>query len=484
MRGRASGNVRDISRLHGRDLDGQTRATARTHDFSPYWAQHYLHFVMNNKERIRRRIERDKARRAAKRAARMKELDDYEKVFDFENIWRSGIKCGNGVRWKASVQRHQLFLLTQAAELYLALENGTWQKSTGKFCCFTLCERGHKRDIRSTRIEERNGQKCLCDYSLVPALQRGLIYDNGATMKDKGITFAEDRIGLMLRRFIQKVGAEEARKSAYVVLFDFHGYFDSIDHAILSRMIRQHYTDGRLIGTVEKLIADFGDRGLGLGSQISQILALAFASELDHDLKDRAGVKAYERYMDDGIAVLATKEEARAVLERIRDVAGRLRLELNGKKTRIVKLSRGFTFLKLRYGVTESGKVVRRIDRDGIKRMRSRLRAYRRKLNAGKILLENIEMSMEAYFANCDRADSGRTKFAFWKRFRRMFPESRAFFKRKRTHTPEDAVRYAVQWAKDHPGKNRSAFLADWREREREENNHAILQVGFKRKDR
>lgn len=438
---------------------------------------------MNNRERIRKRIERDKAKRAAKKAARMKELDDYEKVFDFENVWRSGVKCGNGVRWKASVQRHQLFLLTEAAELYLALADGSWLNTTGKFCSFTLYERGHRRDIRSTRIEERNGQKCLCDYSLVPTLQHGLIYDNGATMKDKGITFAEDRLGLMLRRFIQKAGAKEAQ-NAYVVLYDFHGYFDSADHAILSRMIRQHYTDGRLIGTVEKLIADFGDRGLGLGSQISQILALALASELDHDLKDRAGVKTYERYMDDGIAVLATKEEARAVLERIRDAAGRLRLELNGKKTRIVKLSRGFTFLKIRYSVTESGKIVRRIDRDGIKRMRRRLRAYRRKLDAGEILLENVEMSMEAYFANCDRADSGRTKFAFWKRFRRMFPESMAFFKRKRTHTPDDAARYAAQWKKDHPGKNRSAFLADWREREREENNHALLQVSFRRKDR
>ena len=172
--------------------------------------------------------------------------------------------------------------------------------------------------------------------------------------------------------------------------------------------------------------------GLGLGSQISQILALILATDVDHELKDRMGVKAYERYMDDGVAIFHSKEEAEAALDRIRTVATALHLELNEKKTHIVKLSRGFTFLKVRYEVKPSGRIVRHIAHDGIKRMRSRLGAYRRKLDEGRIQLENIEMSMEAYFANCDRADSHRTKLSFWQRYRRMFPESKAFYHRPR----------------------------------------------------
>lgn len=442
---------------------------------------------MNNRERIQKRIERDKARRAAKKAAWMKDLDDYGKCFDFEHVWETGIKCGHGVNWKASVQRYELFLLTNAAELYQALESGSWQKNTGKFCRFTLYERGHRRDIRSVRINERNGQKCLCDYSLVTTAQHSLIYDNGATMKNKGITFAERRLSLMLRRFLSEVGAEAALRDGYAVIYDFHGYFDSADHGILFRFLERTYTDTRLIGTVEKLISDFGSRGLGLGSQISQILALVLASPLDHDLKDRAGVKYYARYMDDGIAILPTKAEAAAVLGRIRDSAAALGLELNDKKTRIVKLSRGFTFLKIRYVITPTGRIVRRICRDGIKRMRRRLRAYRRKLDAGTIDLENIEMSMEAYFANCDRANSGRTKFEFWKRFRRMFPESGAFLKsRAGPKMLQEAAAFAERWRAENPGKSRREMVRAWKEmqKERAEEKHGLLQVSYRRKNR
>lgn len=417
----------------------------------------------------------------------MKGLDCYDAVFDFEHLWDTGIKCGRGVLWKASVQRYELFLITNVAMLYLRIENMSWQKTTGRFCCFTLYERGHRRDIRSTRIEERNGQKCLCDHSLVPALQSTLIYDNGATMKGKGITFAEWRLILMLRRFIGAAGVETALRDAYAYVYDFHGYFDSADHAVLMAIICLLYADVRLITTVEKLISDFGEHGLGLGSQISQILALVLASAIDHCLKDRAAVGVYERYMDDGVAVLPTKERALEVAALVRRIAGALGLELNEKKTRVVKLSRGFTFLKIRYTPTTSGKIVRRISHDGIRRARARMKAQRRKLDAGKILLENIEMSMEAYFANCDRADSNRTKLSFWYRFRKMFPESKAFLRRRRPRSliPE-ALAFRRGWEQEHPGKPRNAMLHAWHEYQKaqKENYHGPFQIGFKRVDR
>ena len=53
------------------------------------------------------------------------------------------------------------------------------------------------------------------------------------------------------------------------------------------------------------------ERGLGLGNQTSQTAAILYASSLDHWVKERWRVKGYGRYMDDGYALFATKEEAR-----------------------------------------------------------------------------------------------------------------------------------------------------------------------------
>ena len=52
-------------------------------------------------------------------------------------------------------------------------------------------------------------------------------------------------------------------------------------------------------------------RGVGLGSEVSQITALDAASPIDHYFKDRRRVAAYGRYMDDGYAISPSLEELR-----------------------------------------------------------------------------------------------------------------------------------------------------------------------------
>jgi hypothetical protein len=442
---------------------------------------------MNNAERIQRRIERDKARRAAKKAAFMQPLDRYDSVFDFEELWIAGKRCCNGVRWKASIQRWEMSLLTNVAALYENLQTGKHQKYSGKFCCFDLVERGHLRHIRALKVNERAAQKALCDVALVPALERSFIYDNGATMKGKGITFAENRLTKQLRRFLFEMTPEKALQEGYVVQFDFHHYFDNADHETLFHIIGNLFSDRKLVYTIRKFIRDFGEKGLGLGSQISQILSLSLGGRLDHAIKDRMRMKFYGRYMDDGYIICRNKSEARKILAVIRQECDRARIEINEKKTRIVKLSRGFKFLQVIYNVTETGRIIRRTNHDGIKRMRNRLRAFRRKLDAGEIELENIEMSLEAWLAHCMRADTYRTRLSMWKRFRRMFPESKAFYtvKTNREEEIEKARIFTETWNEKHPNHHgfwqRIHRRAAWRKMKEMEGNHGVLQVSFRR---
>ena len=415
---------------------------------NPYW----VHFFMNNKERIRRRIERDKARRAAKKATALAKADNYDTATDFEAIWNAGLKCCNGVRWKASVQRWELFLLTGAYDVYDAAQTGRLLKESGDFYCFDLFERGHLRHIRSLKIDERTAQRSLCDNSLVPALERSFIYDNGATMKGKGITFAEERLTKHLRRYAREYGVEYVLTNGYVVVFDFHHYFDNASHKTLERIVKKVLKDKRLIEMIEKFVADFGEVGLGLGSQISQILALALADRLDHELKDVQRLKFYGRYMDDGYILCKDKAQAIAVLAVIRAVCEELEIVVNEKKTRIVKFSRGFKFLKITYRMTPTGRIVRKTNHDGIKRERQRLRAFKRKYDAGNMELESIEASVQAWLAHAKRADSGKTRLNMIIRFHRMFPDSTAFYPPEPIDKTEVivAAAFAADWWKHH----------------------------------
>ncbi|MDR2096534.1 MAG: hypothetical protein LBP76_13615, partial [Treponema sp.] len=54
-----------------------------------------------------------------------------------------------------------------------------------------------------------------------------------------------------------------------------------------------------------------------------------------------------------------------------------LKITVNKKKTRIVKLASGVVFLKGKYILLPSGKVLRRPGKDSTKRMRRKLKKFR-----------------------------------------------------------------------------------------------------------
>lgn len=56
----------------------------------------------------------------------------------------------------------------------------------------------------------------------------------------------------------------------------------------------------------------------------------------------------------------------------------------------IVKLSHGFTFLKIKYNLTETGKVQERISKDSVTRMRRKLKKFRKLMDAGEMSFDDV----------------------------------------------------------------------------------------------
>jgi len=75
-------------------------------------------------------------------------------------------------------------------------------------------------------------------------------------------------------------------------------------------------------------------------------------------------------------------------------VCDSLGLKFNLKKTHITKVSKGFTFLKVRYRVTATGKIIKTLTRKGIVRMRRKLKKFRKKVDEGIMTLDNVYDSM------------------------------------------------------------------------------------------
>lgn len=347
---------------------------------------------MNSAERREARYRRRVAKRQQKKFEQCPYADNYDAVFSYDNLYKAYRCCRRGVSWKASVQRYISQAPLNVYNTYVRLQKGTY-KSPG-FYEFDIYERGKKRHIRSTVIGERVVQRCLCDNALVPLLGRTFIYDNGASMKNKGYDFAVNRITQHLHQHYRKYGND-----GYILLFDFSKFFDNVSHELVKRIVREEISDERLLQISDHFIDMFGDVGLGLGSQISQVLSLASANSLDHYIKEVLQIKMYGRYMDDGYLIHPSKEKLVECMHEIKRICDDLDIALNQKKTQIVKLSHGFTWLKIRFYLTDTGKVVKKIYKRSITKMRRKLKTLRRKYDNGEMQFEDVQATWQTWQA-------------------------------------------------------------------------------------
>ena len=343
---------------------------------------------MNNKlERYKNR----QKKRQAKRKIDKIEYDNYNMVFTYDHLLEAAKKCKHNVNWKSSVQNFMRELHYNVFAIYTELRDKKFKiKSSYEFDIF---ERGKKRHIRSVHIRERVVQRCLCDNCLIPILSKTFIYDNCASLKDKGTNFALKRLKHHMLQHYRKYGLD-----GYVLLFDFSDYFASIPHDKIMGLFAKYITDKDILNLIQLFVDMDGDeRGLCLGNQVSQVGALLMASPLDHYIKDKCRVKHYIRYMDDGIIIHHSKEFLIDLLEDLNKIANDLGLTINMKKTKIVKFSSQFKFLKKKIRIDENGRIYMRIIRSSITRMRRKLKKLRVKLDNGEITFQDVITAYQSW---------------------------------------------------------------------------------------
>jgi hypothetical protein len=219
-----------------------------------------------------------------------------------------------------------------------------------------------------------------------------------------------------LQRYYREHGSD-----GYILTYDFSKYFDNISHETLFKIIDKCYKDEDLKKLIKSFIEAFGTIGLGLGSQVSQILSLAAASAIDHYMKEVMRCKYYGRYMDDGYIISHSKEFLEKCMTELKRLCDELGIILNTKKTRIVPLKRGFQFLKIKFYLQDSGRILKKICRDSVTRMRRKLKKFKKKLDEGKILMQDVYQSMQSWLSHSMNTNSYKTRHSMLTLYHKLF---------------------------------------------------------------
>lgn len=318
----------------------------------------------------------------------------YDKAISFDELYKGLKQACKGVRWKDSVASYEWNGLRNTYKLRKDLLSGKYKISP--YQRFHIYE-PKEREIVATRIRDRQFQRSLCDNVLYPAITKGFIRDNIACQKGKGVDDALNRMDAHLHRYYRKHGCD-----GWVLKCDIRHYFAETRHDVAKAAIRKRVTDDEAYARAAEIIDSFGgDKGIGLGSQVSQLVELAVLDDFDHWIKERLRVKHYIRYMDDFVLIHEDKDFLRNVLKLIASKLSELGLTLNDK-TCIYPLRQGMKFLKWRFILTASGRVLRRMSQRAVVKEKRKLRRMVWKGSSVKAMRE----SLDSWIANARRGDT------------------------------------------------------------------------------
>jgi hypothetical protein len=344
--------------------------------------------------------------------------NDFDAVFSYENLFNSGKQCAKGVAWKSSTQSYISKLPTNTYATYAALRSGKY-KSKG-FIEFSVNERGKHREIKSVHISERVVQKVLCEKVIVPIHTPTFIYDNGASQKGKGTDFSMKRLKCHLQRHYRKHG-----NSGYALLMDFKNYFASIPHSIIYAENEKRISDERVRKIANQFMEDFGESGLGLGSQISQTYALLAGNSIDHFIKEKLMIKGYARYMDDLYLIHHDKDYLKHCYAEIKKRCEAIGITPNEKKCKIVPLAVGFKFLKTKFTLSATGKVYLKMNPQCGRIMRRKFRVFRRWVDERRFTIEDVECVFQSCLGHLKRGNSYKKIKNMESFYNELFPERR-----------------------------------------------------------
>ena len=155
---------------------------------------------------------------------------------------------------------------------------------------------------------------------------------------------------------IDRVAEAVVKNKTRVIDLDLKAYFDNVRHDILLNKVAERVDDDKVMRLLKLILKAGGKRGVPQGGVISPLLSNIYLNEVDKMLerakevtrKGRFTYIEYARFADDLVVLVDGFRKwewlLKAAYKRLGEEFGKLDVQMNQEKTRIVDLSRDETF--------------------------------------------------------------------------------------------------------------------------------------------
>ena len=363
-------------------------------------------------------------------------MDNYGKAISLSELCRAAKECRRGVSNKAGPVEFNIHRLSSCKRLKDDITSGRYKIRPGTK---VIVYRPKKRVATAPWFRDRVWQRSMCNNGVYDDLTRSFLLENIACQKGKGADMAIRRVVKML----QRLHREDPGAKVYGVHLDVKKFFPSTPHIELKKMDRQRITEEKSLPFLfeiidsgkderprEEIEADpFGERGTGLGSQINQLHQITLLDPMDHDLKFVC--RNYIRYNDDVLILSHDRELVKQARALTKDHLERLGLIMTDKAG-IFTADNGFYFMRRRFIMKRSGKIVIRLHRQALADERRTLRGLKRCVDKGIRTMDDVQIHYQSWIANAEYAGDApiRAMDKFYTELFRQHPQ----YKRKRRY--------------------------------------------------
>src|SRR5215470_11005762 len=164
------------------------------------------------------------------------------------------------------------------------------------------------------------------------------------------------RPGRSAQDAVQRVAEAIVKHKTRVIDIDLRAYFDNVRHDLLLQKVARRVADADVLHLLKMILKASGKKGVPQGGVISPLLSNVYLNEVDLMLERAKEVTQngkytsieYARFADDLVILIDAYKRhdwlIGAVERRLREEFGKLQVEINDEKSRIVDLERGESF--------------------------------------------------------------------------------------------------------------------------------------------
>lgn len=233
----------------------------------------------------------------------------YAQICDYDNLLKAHKAARRGKGFYKEVQmvdENPKFYLGQIRQMLL---NHNYK--VGSYSTKTINDRGKVRVLHKLPYYPDR----IIQHAILQVIEfifvRSFCYHTCASLTGRGIK----RARILTKRYANL----SADKGKYCLKIDIEKFFDNIDKDILCALLARKIKDKELFHLLKIIIFSYPhEKGVPIGSYLSQYFANFYLNEFDHWLKELKKQKYVVRFMDDVVIFGDDKSKLHTLLREIR----------------------------------------------------------------------------------------------------------------------------------------------------------------------